>query len=85
VGYLDYIPDSTHMQTFFKRLISMDLLKLLQLNHVESIPQGKIHITWQRKERTPVNCSYDFITTAERQTHVGQDKSMWRKYTHLPA
>jgi len=42
------------------------------------------HITRQRKEHTPVNCSYDIITTAERQIHVGRDESMWRNYMHTP-
>jgi len=51
---------------------------------VESIPQRKIHITRQRKAQTPLNCSYEIITTAERQIHVGRVGSMWRNYTHTP-
>jgi len=51
---------------------------------VESIPQGKIHITRQRKEQTPVSCSYDIITTAGGQINVGQDGGMWRNYMDKP-
>jgi hypothetical protein len=51
---------------------------------VESIPHGKIHITRQRKEQTPVNCSYGIITTAEWQINVGQDGGMWRNYVGTP-